>query len=288
MKEYAYEYRASYRYTPSDFDRMGGIWLLRAGRNMAKSNYLVGPRIIDWYSLHFIVSGSLSLSYGNENIHLTQNDIFCLHPNMKHSYSVLDYSPETPLKMFWLAFDGAQAPSLLRRIGVTRDKPFLRNRLTPELLEWIHKLLKTISGQPQNIELKIQSNLYSIFELLANYNENSQEKAHTNIWLKQSIDYIHAHYMEGISVAEVVRVASVHRSHFYNEFNQLLGISPRQYLIKLRMDRASEMLMKTDLNITEVSLSIGYPDLYSFSRAFYNYYGMSPTHYRAKIFQYNE
>lgn len=281
MKEYVFEYRDSCRYTPSEFDCLGGIWPLRAGRNVAKSNYSVGPRIIDWYSLHFIVSGSLSFSYGNETVQLSQNDIFCLQPNIKHSYSVHHFSPETPLQMVWFACNGAQVPALLKKIGVAENKPFLRNRVTPELLEWVNKLLTILFDRQKNDELKAQANLYSIFDLLANHNEYSQEKAHNSAWLKQSIDYIHAHYMEGISVAEVVRVASVHRSHFYNEFFQLLGISPRQYIINLRMERASEMLIKTDLNITEVSLSTGYSDLYSFSRAFYNYYGLSPSSFRS-------
>ncbi|CAG7614005.1 AraC family transcriptional regulator [Paenibacillus allorhizosphaerae] len=282
MKEYSYEFRENYRHTPSECEKLGGIWPLRVGQNRAKPNYFVGTRIIDCYSVHFIISGSVFLSHGNEVVHLKPKDIFCLYPNIKYSYNVVDFDSELPLQMCWIAFNGVQASSILKLIGVSEDQPFLRNCLTPDLYEWIKKLFNLVAKKEQNVGLKTQVALYNIFDMLMNNKSGLPSKAYVNEWLMRSIDFINTHFMEGISVMEAVQVAGVHRSHFYNEFNRLLGMSPRQYLIKLRMERASEMLMNTTLSITEISLSTGYPDLYSFSRAFYNFFGVSPTDYRIK------
>ncbi|MFE5318293.1 AraC family transcriptional regulator [Paenibacillus sp. NPDC056579] len=283
MKEYLQEFRESYRYTPSDFEKLGGIWPLRVGQNKAKSNYIVGPRVIDCYSLHFIISGSLFLSHGNEYVKLTQNDIFCLHPHIKYSYSIVEDDPDTPLRMFWMAFNGTQASPMLKYIDVSEERPYLRNRMTPELLTWVKTLFQLIAEKENNAVIRLQVTLYNIFNMLTPLTVNSPEKAHANEWLKKSVDFINTHFTEGITVAEAVRVAGVHRSHFYNEFNRLLGMSPMQYLMKLRMERASGMLKNTRLSVTEISLSCGYLDLYSFSRAFYNYYGLSPSEYRAGV-----
>ncbi|WP_028551533.1 helix-turn-helix transcriptional regulator [Paenibacillus sp. UNC451MF] len=282
MKEYAHEYRENYNYTPSEFEKLGGIWPLRMGHNKAKSNYFVGPKVIDCYSLHFILSGSVFLSHGTETTPLQANDIFCLHPQIKYSYSIHNYSPEAPLRMYWLAFSGTQALSILQRIGFTQESPYLRERLSPELLEWIKKLFHLLAKQEKNTDLQAQINLYSIMDLLTKDHSGMKSKqALQDEWLKRSMEYMNTHYMEGITVMDAVQVAGVHRSHYYNEFLRMLGVSPRKYLIQLRMERASELLLNTTLNITEIARSTGYPDLYSFSRSFFNYYGMSPTEFRS-------
>lgn len=89
--------------------------------------------------------------------------------------------------------------------------------------------------------------------------------------------------MEGISVADVVKIAGVHRSHVHNAFIRRTGLSPGQYLNKLRMEKGAEMLMAQDMSVTDISYSLGYPDLFSFSRAFCRHFGIAPTHYRKQI-----
>jgi len=54
--------------------------------------------------------------------------------------------------------------------------------------------------------------------------------------------------------------------------------SPREYLATLRMNKAAELLCG-GFGVTVVAASVGYPDVFSFSRAFKNYYGLPPTEY---------
>lgn len=64
-------------------------------------------------------------------------------------------------------------------------------------------------------------------------------------------------------------------------FTKNLGISPRQYLIKIRMEKALSLLFKNE-SIYVVAKQVGYESLYSFSRAFKNYYKESPQKYIKK------
>jgi AraC-like DNA-binding protein len=54
--------------------------------------------------------------------------------------------------------------------------------------------------------------------------------------------------------------------------------SPREYLTSLRMNKAAELLCD-GFGVTVTAASVGYPDVFSFSRAFKNYYGLPPTEY---------
>lgn len=282
MKEYGHEFAEYIFYTASVFEKLGGIIPIRAGCNRAKANYFVGPRVIKCYSLHFVLDGSVSLSLGQKVVVLSVGDLFCLYPYQKYTYWVTNATTDSPLRMCWFAFHGSQAVALLERIGVTLDKPYLQNIMTSELEALLRQILDIMRNRGKDEDLKLLSYIYHMFGLLAVRPVKANLSTTTKKdWLQKCVQYMNVHFMEGITVGDVVRVAGVHRSHLYSEFQRLIGMSPRQYLLKLRMERAVEMLKQQVYTITEISLSLGYPDLYSFSRAFHNYYGMSPSRYLA-------
>ncbi|WP_244193045.1 helix-turn-helix transcriptional regulator [Paenibacillus taichungensis] len=84
------------------------------------------------------------------------------------------------------------------------------------------------------------------------------------------------HATEGISVQQVADFAGVHRSYFSNMFTTQVGLPPLKYMQRIRMDKAKQLLKDTDVTVTEIALSLGYPNLYSFTRAFKIYYKVPP------------
>lgn len=280
MKEYGHEFAEFLYYTPSEFEKLGGVWPVRAGRNIAKPNYQVGPKVIECFSLHFVASGSLLFTYGDETVRLTKGDLFCLYPNLRYSYRVEQEEAEPSLRMYWLAFDGNQAEGLLERTGLQRKRPYVPGVLTTEHETLITQIQRLFSGKSEHGVLELQSLLFQLFAQLSRHSPGFSSDTDSTDWLGRSIRYMNTHYMEGISVADVVEVAGVHRSHVYSECVRLLGISPRQYLNKLRMEKGADLLLERKMTVTEISLSLGYPDLFSFSRAFCKYFGVAPTSYR--------
>jgi AraC-like DNA-binding protein len=100
------------------------------------------------------------------------------------------------------------------------------------------------------------------------------------MWIRESEIFMDTHFTEKISVQDVADYVGIHRSHFTDAFTKQLGISPGQYLQQLRLGKGKQMLEETIVPITEIALSLGYSELFAFTRAFRNYYGMSPSHYR--------
>ena len=81
--------------------------------------------------------------------------------------------------------------------------------------------------------------------------------------------------MEGISSKFYLN-----KNYIRTLFSQYLGISPKQYIQKLRMQRAEFLLFSTDESISVVASSVGYNDALLFSKMFKRFYGISPTKYR--------
>jgi AraC-like DNA-binding protein len=283
LKEYEHEFVEHVYYTASEFEKRGGIWPVRAGRNVAKPTYSVGPRIIECYSFHFVKSGSVQLEYKDGNVTLKEGDLFCLYPHLKYQYKRFDSLVEgySPLCMYWLAFNGVQVPHILDRLGLTRERPYLRNKVTLELESMLQQMLQYMLNPGHGDEYRLQSILYQLFALLNDCRPVDHNAKSGENWLHACLDHMNMHYMEGITVADVVRMAGVHRSHLYSEFVRLTGMGPKQYLIKLRMERAAEMLKMRTYTVTDIALSLGYPDLYVFSRAFCTYHGVPPSRFHA-------
>jgi len=75
---------------------------------------------------------------------------------------------------------------------------------------------------------------------------------------------------------------SMARTTFFKKVKGLTGYSPNEYLRIIKMKKAAELLLTTDLNVSEISYQIGINDQFYFSKSFKSQFGVSPSHYRKK------
>lgn len=85
-----------------------------------------------------------------------------------------------------------------------------------------------------------------------------------------------------ITLGQLAKMANMSARNFQRSFKKTMGISPIQYLLKKRIEKACELLANsTDLSITEISFNTGFKDSNYFSRQFKNLTGMTPQKYRS-------
>ncbi|WP_372630224.1 AraC family transcriptional regulator [Cohnella sp.] len=281
MQEYDYEYAEFFYYTPADLDREGRLWPVRAGRSRAKPNYKVGPKRIECYSLHFIHDGMLRLEHDGKQTDLRKDDLFCLFPDRTYHYRMLP--SDTPLRMSWLALDGDRAKPLLELAGLSPEKPYGRKLATPRVKDAAEQTIRTLAEVERwspSAALKLQSLVCGLLADLIPATA-SVSSAESSGWIGECLEYMELHATEGISVQQVAAFAGVHRSYFTQVFTGQTGLSPIKYLQRIRMEKAKRLLRETSATITEIALTLGYPSLYTFTRAFKMYYRMSPQAVRA-------
>jgi AraC-like DNA-binding protein len=282
INEYAFEFPNEYANVwyslPQKDQSAGGCWVVRAGHNTAKPSYCVGPKIISHYGFHWIIDGEVRVREGAHNVVLGKGDMFCLLPQRSYIYEEV-YRPDSPpLQMIWLALDGAQMPWIISQLGLSRDSFWKQGHMDHEIwskLRYILQVLSKGAADPMR-------DLGLIYDLLGRM--KSKLEVRTQIlnknWLGRVKEYLEVHYTENIRIEDVSRLVGIHRSHVYVAFQRELGCSPMQYLQSLRMGKAAQMLKETSLSVTEIALTLGYPELYSFTRSFKKYFGISPKGYR--------
>ena len=279
MKEYDLEFMEQFFYAPSQFDKQGGLWPLRAGRNIAKASYRSKPRFIEYYSFHFILEGQLFLRYNSQEIVLKKGDVFCLFPQITYQYGIIP--SDSQLRMYWSAIDGPQVAALMKLAGITESKPYAHQVVTPGVERILQQFIHEFKHVREYISYPILVGfILQLINSLISLNNEAILKPIQSGWVQKSLDFIHAHFTERITVGDIANYAGVHRSHLSETFSRQIGLSPLQYIQKLRMNKGEDLLKETDNSITDIALSLGYPDIYSFSKAFTKYYGVSPSKYK--------
>lgn len=91
--------------------------------------------------------------------------------------------------------------------------------------------------------------------------------------------YIEENYRKDIRLEAIAEYASISSYYLSRVFKKVEGIHLKDYLIKVRMEKAKNMLKKENITIKQVSIDVGYPDQNYFSKAFKKYTQLSPKEY---------
>lgn len=101
--------------------------------------------------------------------------------------------------------------------------------------------------------------------------------------VQRAIRYIHMHYAEPLTLSRLAQEAHLSESYFSTLFKKGCGYAFREYLSKVRVDRAKELLEKTNMGVTEISQAVGFDSQSYFSKVFHRRAGVSPSEYRDKL-----
>ncbi len=97
---------------------------------------------------------------------------------------------------------------------------------------------------------------------------------------RRCVDLMRARLSEDISLDELAAEAQLSAFHFARMFKQSVGVPPRVYLTRLRIEKACELLEQTDIPITEIAFEVGYSSNQVLARVFLKHQRMSPSDYR--------
>ncbi len=94
-----------------------------------------------------------------------------------------------------------------------------------------------------------------------------------------AIEYIAENYGKRISNDELASSLGISTVYFRKMFKEIIGMSPGNYIMMTKMKKAEEMLKSDYSSITDIAYSLGYNNVYEFSRGFKNFTGKSPLKY---------
>jgi len=128
--------------------------------------------------------------------------------------------------------------------------------------------------------LTILVNIMREFDYLSGDSENvALEKMNISA-IGKTMDFINQHLSEEIKLDTLAKIANLSPSYYGMLFKSFNGLSPVEYIIAKRVEKATKLLCKTDSSILDIGLSCGFNNSVSFNRTFKKVTGTTPSEYR--------
>ena len=232
------------------------------GFEACKSGHRFGPAVRLHYLIHYVESGKGVFRVGGKEYALGAGDLFVIEPFLPTDYEA---DGDDPWHDIWIGFDAE--PTLPVALPKVLHLPRAAS---------VFARLKELARTGEGGALAEQALLWQFFSLV------EEKKAPPRDAVSVALDRIHTEYMNPLTVGELARQVGLDRSWFSSRFKARTGLSPGQYLLSFRLELAAELMQNHGQSVKCAANSVGYEDLYHFSRMFRRHFGLSPRAWRQK------
>lgn len=265
------DYPRSYRIPSSKL--YGDITVLEIGHNRVPPG-LKQVLKRDVYILHYITNGK-GVFLGKQ---FDKNYGYLVTPGQ---LEIIIADKQEPYEAYWIMFKGTEAAELLSKCGLPNKSSVFPFDKTMKCGEILKKALFEITPNNSFEEACIlQSVFYRIMALhMQDRTDTLPDSAFT---AKNVMTFIKENYHRQIKISELAQKNNFTRNYLYTLFKKEYNISPQEYLLSLRIDKAKLLLKdKTkELSVNEVAYAVGFNDPLYFSRIFRKKTGCSPTQFK--------
>jgi AraC-like DNA-binding protein len=245
-----------------------------------------GPFVRNHYLFHFVISGRgyLDSTDGDGETHryqLEANQGFLITPGQINTYCA---DEEEPWKYVWLEFDGLRAAEYLDSAGLTVADPIYRAE-TPAMAEELKEAMLTIADNPEASTMYLIGHLFLFMDALIQSSVTRRQARAMRLrdfYIQEAVSYIEQNYQRNLTVEELADVCKLNRSYFSKLFKESMGCPPQEFLIRMRLSKATGLMESSSASIGEIAAKCGYPNQLHFSRAFKKRYGVSPREWRVQ------
>jgi AraC-like DNA-binding protein len=205
---------------------------------------------------------------------------FLLFPGIWHRYRP---SEESGWEEFWVGYRGSYVDYLMGQPCFKPASPFINIGLSAELMSVFIKLIETIKYEGvayrQFSSCLISQLLAIVYASAINSDAHRQNQ---NKLIHEARFRIHENIDKNINLEQVAKELGVSYPWFRRVFKEVMGVSPGQYHLNLRVEKACTLLKETDLTAAEVAFHLGFESEFYFSRIFKKKTGLPPKKYRVK------
>lgn len=245
-----------------------------------------GPFVRNHYLFHYILSGQGVLHSDDgdgvtHHYYLGPGRGFLICPGQVNTYSA---DEKTPWKYTWVEFDGLRAAEYLEAAGLGVNQPLYEPR-DLRLGAAVGERLLYIADHADASPLHLVGQLCLFLDQLISSSSTRREIRGGQLrdfYIQEAVNYMERNYQREITVEEIASACRLNRSYFSKIFKENMGCPPQEFLIRLRLSKATVMMKSSGASIGGIAAMCGYPNQLHFSRAFKKHYGVSPREWRDK------
>ncbi|MBC8079052.1 MAG: helix-turn-helix transcriptional regulator [Gorillibacterium sp.] len=248
------------------------VGFLRVSPQWKHHNHITANNV-----LYYFLEGEGQIQIKDQAFSPLPGELYLLPAGKVISYSTSAKNPFVQYYCHFHAFVGAmplfqlmEAPLCLQ----IQDKVRLE-----KLFKKLHQAFKSTDILAT---LTVKAAMYELLGFIWIEESKALSLTSTNFGQKWNdiLHYIEEHVMERISVEQLAHTFNYSPKYFFRYFKQTFGMPPHQYIIKLKMERAKQLLLTTDWQVSFIANKVGM-ERTSFSRIFQKYTNMTPRQFQS-------
>jgi len=252
------------------------------GKASCESDWDWYPPPLSDFDLWYALSGKGEMRINGEDFLIQKGSCFLVRPKDQPQ---AEQDITDPLRVIFIHFN-CSPPEALHSYA-----EFLPNRFT-RIIETFHfeallnRILEIDTRQSSFKEEEFDFIMKQLFIQL--YREQSEQQQLDPLMIKHKqlvqhiIPYIKEAHGHDVSYEELSELVGLSPTYFRKIFKKVMGISLKQYTHDLRLQRAMHLLQETSMNVSQVAETIGYANIYFFSKQFKQYFGYPPSDFKYK------
>ncbi|RED61780.1 helix-turn-helix domain-containing protein [Cohnella lupini] len=198
---------------------------------------------------------------------------------MPHRYGA---SEETPWSIYWFHLQGEQVLDYIRLYNLDAGLLSLPAGAYGEMVEGFDKCYGLLSDKPYSLPVQVLVSR-TIGQLLGSVGLRAGKSGidrKREQDLERAVRFMNERLTGTLKLSDIAQHAGISKQHLIYLFNQETGMPPIEYFLRLKMQKAGQLLSLTGMTVKEIAAYVGNSDPYYFSRLFKKIMGMSPTEYR--------
>lgn len=245
----------------------------------AKFHYRERLHGADQHILIYCIEGNGSARVGKSEYSIKPGDFFIIPRNIGHTYASNETNPWT---IYWVHFKGQIADDIvaLAQKHLDGHKGFVHyNEARINLFNNMYNELERGYGSDNIIYANMCLwHYFTTFIFHEKFNTGSKISKQDTI--DRAIDFMSEMIDQVVNLEEMAKIVNLSPSHFSSLFKKKTGFSPIEYFNHLKVQKACQYLLFSDLRVKEIAFKLGIEDQYYFSRLFSKIMGMPPNEYR--------
>jgi AraC-like DNA-binding protein len=224
-------------------------------------------------------AGEIELLESDSKIPVNARQLCVLPADTPHRYGA---SEKDPWSIYWFHLKGRHAAELIAQYGLDRGPLRLSIGAYSQFVETFRQCYEILADRTYSLSSHVHVS-QTIRHLISGIGFGAEIAARgqrRENGLERALRYLSERLAEPVKLSELAKHAGVSKQHLIYLFNQETGFPPIEYFLRMKMQRAAQLLDLTDLGVKQVGSAIGLSDPYYFSRLFKQMMGHSPTKYR--------
>ena len=247
-------------------ENYSGLNPIQFGWQDCEPSHCYGPAVRPYWLIHYVRSGHGVFLREGVKYTVCAGEFFVIEPGIDAYYEA---DGDDPWVYTWIGFT-SDAPMPVTLTPVVRCASAGR----------IFEKMKRCESMEKGRSAYLAGMLWQLMSAVMDMDgagETAQKSSHD--YINKAISYINTEYSRAVTVGEIAAALNLNRSYFSTLFTEQMGVSPKEYLIDLRMERAAEIMTDMGGTPATAAASVGYVDIYQFSKMFKSRYGVSPREY---------